>query len=210
MPIWKLPLTHKILFFLLSDDLFTIGLASFLTGHILNVIAFLTPTNTTKIFKMEVMPKLGIPFLLILLIMLTTLYTVGPGASGEKLTSSSVLCIAVPVYALVLGVAPWRATVRRYLANGNGESKSIWTLVVVGYIIYMGSDATLAIDRFSWGVPNVALRNVIVMSTYWIGQLFISSAVDVCTTSCSIFWLNSEPIFELSDSLLTAEVQTRQ
>ncbi len=73
----------------------------------------------------------------------------------------------VCVYALVLATMMHRAYDRSAAAVG----RSSWVLCFVGALLFVLSDSVLAWDRF---VHPVAAARVIVMTTYYAGQLLIA------------------------------------
>ncbi|GMI09052.1 hypothetical protein TrVE_jg12377 [Triparma verrucosa] len=209
-------LFHALGDFLLEIDFFTFGLASFLVAHSCNLVAFsskadespdswpiccqelsskskrarklnssLTPIQRDEDIKHNFLrPNLAIPFVLYYGTLMAILNTVGPGSAGDKLTSDPIMVACVAVYGAVLASCPWRCLVR-YKHCFVAENQVIWMFVLLGYLTYALSDSTLAIDRFSQKIQD-PYRTVIVMTTYWGGQLLISLCCDVEFANASI------------------------
>ncbi|GMI47144.1 hypothetical protein TrCOL_g9864 [Triparma columacea] len=213
---------HALGDYLLQIDIFTVGLASFLIAHLLNVCAFITKADENKPFffysqrsnldssiagasssstptkKTPLMrdamrkenflhAKLFTPFLAYLIVVVSILLTVPPSPSISPLSSDPVMTACVIFYGLTLASCPWRALVRRKFCFVT-ENQLIWTIVFIGYCIYASSDTILSIDKFTYPLPEPA-RSILVMSTYWIGQLLISTAVDAELPKASILSL---------------------
>jgi hypothetical protein len=124
------------------------------------------------------------PFIIYYCALMAIVNTTGPGSSGTKLTDDPVLVACVALYGAVLASCPWRCLVRvRHCFVA--ENQVIWTFVFIGYLTYALSDSTLAIDRFSQTIP-APYRTIIVMTTYWGGQLLISLCCDVEFPNASI------------------------
>ncbi|GMH55145.1 hypothetical protein TL16_g03292 [Triparma laevis f. inornata] len=201
-------------FLLEIDNMFTFGLASFLVAHSCNLVAFsskadespdswpiccqklsskskrklnssLTPIQRDEDVKHNFLrPKLAIPFVIYYGAFMAILNTVGPGSAGDKLTSDPIMVACVAAYGAVLASCPWRCLVR-YKHCFVAENQMIWMFVLLGYLTYAVSDSTLAIDRFSQQIPE-PYRTIVVMTTYWGGQLLISLCCDVEFANASI------------------------
>ena len=168
---------------------FTVGLGSFLIGHVLNVAAFSSDGLVKVGSRIQASPPplrldLAVPFVLYAGSILAVLFLVGPGSTGKMLGESTVMSIAVPIYGVILASCPWRAFARR---GAFLESGALWLVVGIGYCIYALSDSCLSLMRFSHSVPE-PWRTIIVMITYWSGQLLISLACDVKQPEASILW----------------------
>ena len=157
-------------FLLVFESLFTAGLGSFLIGHVLNIIAFASPSDadyddahydTDDTPTPPLALPLSLPFLLYATAFITTLMF-----TSNTLSADPVLSACVAVYAVVLASCPWRSLVRlTHLLPG--ESEALWKVVVVGYVVYASSDSMLAVDRF-WGDGDVIpepWRSVLIMGT---------------------------------------------
>ena len=94
------------------------------------------------------------------------------------------MSFAVPTYAICLVLCPFSAWRRGAFALP-GESQKLWTFVCAGYCIYCVSDALLGLDRFSVEIAEPA-RTILVMSTYWLGQLLIGLACDFASPELSV------------------------
>ncbi|GMH72495.1 hypothetical protein TrRE_jg4733 [Triparma retinervis] len=152
-----------------------------------------TPTKKTPLMRdamrMEnfLHAELSVPFLAYLIVVVSILLTVPPPISVSPLSSDPVMTACVIFYGLTLASCPWRALVRRNFCFVT-ENQLVWTVVFVGYCIYASSDTILSIDKFTYPLPEPA-RSILVMSTYWIGQLLISTAVDAELPKASILSL---------------------
>jgi len=170
---------------------FAVGLASFLVGHLLNLLAFSSPGLDKaggRIQTRSLPPlrfDLAVPCVLYTGSIVAVLFLIGPGANGTMLGDNLVMSIAVPIYAVTLGSCPWRAMARRGVFLD--ESGKLWAVVGVGYCFYAISDSCLSVARFSHNVAEPG-RSIAVMTTYWTGQLLISVACDVKQPEASVLW----------------------
>jgi uncharacterized membrane protein YhhN len=181
-------------YLLVFDNLFTAGLASFLLAHTLNLVAFVSAADVDDddevaalhhSHPLKLRLDLAAPFALYVFAFVLLLMLVGPASPGdEKLSQDAFLSVCVVIYASVLGSCPWRSFVR-YKDCYPGENRALWMIVFVGYLIYASSDSMLAIDRFVATIPE-PWRSILVMATYWTGQLLISVACDVGCRKASV------------------------
>ncbi len=136
--------------FLISDDLFIAGLASFLGAHIFYIIAY----HQTGAATGELRPLDVIKFVIVGAVLVWVLY---PGLGG--------MLIPVLVYALVLlSMGVW-AHKRR-----GATSASSFVLVSTGVILFVVSDSLIAVNKFAFAVPA---ERILVMSTYISAQYLI-------------------------------------
>ena len=135
---------------------FIIGLAGFLISHALYIISYRkSRTNETNVEISK--PRLARYNFFFLLICLTLLMVLRPNL-GELLFP--VIC-----YAFVLTFMAITA-MHRY---GRTNQKSFW-LVMVGAMLFMASDSTLALNKFMEPIPHAGF---IIMLTYISAQYFI-------------------------------------
>jgi len=160
-----------------------VGLAAFLVAHLLNLKAFCSLSSEGEAPPLRL--DLALMFGIFVASMLSLLFIVGPGSAGTMLRSSAVLSIAVPIYGCVLGSCPWRALARR--GAFENECSELWTVAGLGYCIYAVSDTCLSISRFSASIRE-PIRTILVIGTYWGGQLLISVACDVREPEASVLW----------------------
>ena len=147
-------------------DLFVPGLLAFLAAHISYIVAFQTPVAGTR---PPWAPLRALPAVLLGAVMA---YVVLPKAGG--------LAIPVGAYMVVILGMLWRATAR---AGGAQDGAAAGIAGMVGALLFVASDTTLAIHRF---VEPVGASQYVIMVTYWLGQLGITvSAVRLARSSPS-------------------------
>jgi uncharacterized membrane protein YhhN len=140
---------------LFQDQFFVYGLASFLFAHILLI------TVSSKFLKKTAIAKIlthSIPFLLILMLLL---YTVYPTLED--------LLIPVIVYGIVISVFG----IVTFIVYSNERSKEN-LLLFVGAITFILSDSVLAINKF---YESTELLEDTIMVTYIIAQYLICRAM---------------------------------
>ena len=137
-------------------DLFMPGLASFLVMQVLYAYAFYLD-NPQKLISKFACLRLA-PFFLFAVILYLILI---PYLSGF------VMKIAVAIYALSIATMAWMSFLRK-----NKVSKQSYFLVFTGAILFMISDALIAIDKFITPVP---LNTIWVMGSYCLAQYFIAA-----------------------------------
>lgn len=136
--------------FLMRDDMFTPGLASFLVAHLFYITAY----QKTGAANGELRPLDIIKFLLFGAGLIWVLY---PDLGG--------MLIPVIVYALVLlSMGVW-AHKRR-----GATSAASFVLVSAGAMLFVISDGLIAINKFAYAVPA---ERILVMSTYIAAQYLI-------------------------------------
>jgi uncharacterized membrane protein YhhN len=136
--------------FLMLDNMFTAGLASFLVAHIFYIIAYQkTGAASGKLKPLDI-----IKFVLFGVVLIWVLY---PGLGG--------MLIPVLAYALVLlSMGIW-AHKRR------GATTAVsFTLVTAGAMLFVISDGLIAINKFAFEIPA---ERILVMSTYITAQYLI-------------------------------------
>ena len=98
-----------------------------------------------------------------------------------------VMLIAVSVYIFLLGIAQWRA-----LASLSFEGSIIrWRKVyaAIGISLFVISDCILGISKF---IQPILFHRLLVMSTYYSAQLFISLSVINSNIFINISTINKE------------------
>lgn len=85
----------------------------------------------------------------------------------------TVMLIAVNMYTILLGLAEWRALVACVSCEG-GVVRWSKVYAVIGISLFVISDCILGISKF---VQPILFHRVLVMSTYYSAQLFISLSV---------------------------------
>jgi len=141
------------LFLGLGERWFLFGLASFLVAHIVYILTF-RASFSVRLFKRQPMRILGV---LAILATLTGMLTFLSGSLGPML-------LPVVAYSLVLagiGICAMGADLRSPLA-------------AIGALLFIGSDAMIAIGKFHSPVP---FEHYAVWGTYYVAQLFIEEAV---------------------------------
>lgn len=135
-----------------SDDLFIPGLLAFLTAHLLYIAGLATQWPGWA-------PLRGLPGLVFACAVFALLL---PGLGP--------LTIPVGVYCLVIAAMLWRAT----LGFGRpGVDPTLARLAAAGALLFVVSDAILAVDKFATPLPLARLLN---MSSYWGGQALLCAA----------------------------------
>jgi uncharacterized membrane protein YhhN len=138
---------------LMFPGYFIYGLASFLIGHLCYWVAFFPPT-----WSLEVLWPL-LPLLAFGGWMLKYLW---PGLSkGLKIPVSLYLTVIVGMTTLAVS--------RALSVPSPAATSAAW-----GALLFLASDATLAVDRFRKPFP---LARAVVLATYYAGQLFIALSV---------------------------------
>jgi len=137
-----------------SADTFLFGLIAFLLGHIFYIIAFLSDSRR---------PGLGYAVFA---------YLYGVAIYGLLYQAGNLGEMALPVmiYILVITTMVWRAAARlgAPAANPKSVKAGLW-----GALLFLISDSLLAISLF---VTHFPMSGVIVILTYWLGQLGITLA----------------------------------
>jgi len=139
---------------MLPSDRFAAGLASFFVAHLLYITAFATDAGFGSA------PLALLPFILCS----AALYPLLRPNLGR-------LEIPVLLYMLVIAVMAWQA-VARWLAVGQLAA----LLAAVGAVLFVISDAALALDRFHRPIPAATILK---RSTYFGGQWLIALSIGV-------------------------------
>lgn len=135
-----------------SDDLFIPGLLAFLTAHLLYIAGLALQWPGWA-------PLRGLPGLVFAGAVFALLL---PGLGP--------LTLPVGVYSLVIAAMLWRAT----LGIGRpGVDPTLARLAAAGALLFVVSDAILAINKFATPLPLARLLN---MSSYWGGQALLCAA----------------------------------
>jgi len=136
-----------------SPDTFLIGLVTFLIGHIFYIIAFLTDCRR---------PAWGVAIFA---------YLYGIAIYGFlDMGNMGDMALPVLIYVLVITTMVWRAAARFHAPGVNQASARAG---LVGALFFLASDSLLAISLFVYDLP---LASIVVIITYWIGQLGITLA----------------------------------
>ena len=137
----------------LSPDAFLFGLIAFLIGHIFYILAFLTDCRR---------PVWGVAIF-------AYLYGVGI-FSFLDMGDMGDMMLPVLIYILVITTMLWRAAARFHAPGVNHASAKAGLL---GALFFLASDSLLAITLFVYDLPYAG---IVVILTYWIGQLGITLA----------------------------------
>jgi len=155
-PGWRMLVVFALVFswggdvFLMLDDMFVAGLASFLVAHIFYIIAYQkTGAATGKIKPFEL-----VAFALYGIALMWILY---PGLGG--------MFVPVAAYAVVLLTMGVWAHKRR-----GATAIASFKYVSAGVILFVISDSLIAINKFAFEVPA---ERLLVMSTYITAQFLI-------------------------------------
>ncbi|MHA6260926.1 lysoplasmalogenase [Sporosarcina sp. CAU 1771] len=138
---------------------FMAGLVTFFIGHIFYIFAF---RNAAR----KPVPK---PIAVLLI-----LYGVGMAvwiAGSQFAIGETILGIAIIAYISIILLMGWMAIRTRL------------KLAIIGAILFMVSDSVLAVDRFTYEIPN---RDAIVMLTYYGAQIFIAASIGSRTVKYSV------------------------
>lgn len=155
-PGWRMLVVLALVFswggdiFLMLDDMFVAGLASFLVAHIFYIIAY----QKTGAAKGKVRPFDLVAFALYGVALMWVLY---PGLGG--------MLIPVGAYALVLITMGVWAHKRR-----GATVAASFKYVSTGVILFVISDSLIATNMFAFDVPG---ERLLVMSTYITAQFLI-------------------------------------
>ena len=144
--------------FLMLHDMFVAGLASFLIGHILYVIAFSKQTNAKALSKHK-------SYILIAGILASYSYYL----YGILQPSLGPLKVPVILYILVIAAMAFFAYTRRYQTNSLS-----FIISLVGALLFIFSDSILAINKF---VAYLANSGLYIMSSYILAQYFITLGI---------------------------------
>jgi uncharacterized membrane protein YhhN len=139
-----------------SPDTFLFGLISFLLGHILYIIAFLSDCRS---------PGWGYAIFV---------YLYGVAVYGFLETGNlGEMALPVLAYILVITTMVWRAAARYHAPGVNQESAKAG---VLGSLLFLASDSLLAVTLFVYDIPYAS---IVVIITYWLGQLGITLAAQL-------------------------------
>jgi len=139
---------------LIRPDLFVVGLLAFLVAHLFYLWAF-----TREVALAEKLWPFGV-VAVIAATMLTVLWPVLPEP----------LRFPVLGYVVMLGMMTAQAITRDKVLGTAASKKA-----ALGGILFMLSDALLAINHFHTGIPLAALW---VLATYYAAQTFIALSID--------------------------------
>jgi len=140
----------------LGDRTFILGLAAFLLGHLAYVGAFLQDCRRPR-------PLLALASYAYGILAFVILNTAG---------DLGALTLPVAAYVLVISTMLWRGLSRWGVA---GIARGSARLGAAGAVLFTASDSVLAysmfVERFGWA-------GLLIMSTYWLGQLGITLSAD--------------------------------
>lgn len=139
------------IFLMLPKDRFIPGLASFLVAHLIYIYAF-------QDFEFIFDPILIIP---LIIAGITVLYILWPTLAEMK--------IPVIVYMAIIIAMAWLAS-ERYLVLSDTAS----FYACIGALVFLFSDATLAIDRFK---KQFSSAYAMIIISYYVAQYFIALSV---------------------------------
>ncbi len=128
-----------------SNQLFIMGLISFLIAHINYITAFVGRSKKLNLLPALILLMLGS---LLFLLLLPKLHTLMP---------------AVLIYLIVILIMAWRA-----IAQANFDNYAKYA--ALGAIIFIISDSLIAIDKFYAPLSHIRW---IIMPTYWTAQALI-------------------------------------
>lgn len=146
------------IFLMLNENMFVAGLASFLIGHILYVIAFSKQTSAKALSK----HKSYILIAGILASFCYYLYSILQPSLGPLKTP-------VILYIIVIAAMAFFAYTRRYQTNTLS-----FIISLVGALLFIFSDSILAINKF---VAYLANSGLYIMSSYILAQYFITLGI---------------------------------
>lgn len=139
------------IFLMLPKDRFIPGLASFLVAHLIYIYAF-------QDFEFIFEPLLIIP---LIIAGITVLYILWPTLAEMK--------IPVMVYMSIIIVMAWLASERYFVLH---DSASFYACI--GALVFLFSDAILAIDRFK---SRFSSAYAMIIVSYYAAQYFIALSV---------------------------------
>jgi len=146
------------IFLMLNENMFVAGLASFLIGHILYVIAFSKQTSAKALSKHK-------SYILIAGILASFsyyLYNILQPSLGP-------LKIPVILYIIVIAAMAFFAYTRRYQTNTLS-----FIICLIGALLFIFSDSILALNKFVAYLTNSGLY---IMSSYILAQYFITLGI---------------------------------
>jgi len=146
------------IFLMLNENMFVAGLASFLIGHILYVIAFSKQTSAKALSKHK-------SYILIAGILASFsyyLYSILKPSLGP-------LKIPVILYIIVIAAMAFFAYTRRYQTNTLS-----FIICLIGALLFIFSDSILALNKF---VAYLANSGLYIMSSYILAQYFITLGI---------------------------------
>lgn len=139
-------------FLMLPQNTFVFGLISFLIAHIFYIVAYRSVSGFHFTWW------IALPYVLYGILML---YLLWPHVGALRLP--------VIIYATVLMIMGWQAAEQWWHVRDVSM-----LLAMVGAILFILSDTTLALNKFRAPVPQ---RDLIIMSTYYAAQLLIAWSV---------------------------------
>ena len=155
-PGWRIMVIIALVFswggdvFLMRDDMFIAGLASFLLAHIFYIIAY----QKTGAAQGRIRP---VDLMAVTVYGLVLIWVLYPGLGG--------MLIPVLAYALVLLTMGVWALKRRGYTSGIS-----FRYVSIGVILFVISDSMIAVNKFAF---EMSLERLLVMSTYITAQFMI-------------------------------------
>ncbi len=142
---------------MLPNDRFVEGLASFFVAHVFYILAFSTTGQRSMLAEVLIPVALG-----------------GIGVLGFVWTEiEGRLKAPVLAYVTVIVMMTWMA-ITRAIGTENTDLQNLAILAAIGAVLFMISDAVLAIDRFKF---PFRFARPIVLSTYFAAQTLIALSV---------------------------------
>ena len=141
--------------FLMFQDQFVCGLASFLVGHILYVIAFMKQTSPRLLVKHK-------GYILVVGVLATYSYYL------FSVLEPSLGPLKIPVILYIITIA-----LMAIFAFTRKHTVSLWSFIItfIAALLFIVSDSILAVDKF---VAYVANSGLMIMSTYILAQYGIT------------------------------------
>jgi len=147
--------------FLLWEEYFVFGLASFLVGHLFFVFAF---TSVNGWFKNST------PLIILLIIVGVYYWFLFPNLNE--------LAIPVAVYILVIITMVWQA-LGLYLSSRNNTFQTI----AIAAVLFAFSDSVIAWDKF---VVPFEWSGVIILATYWLAIYLLADSCSKLESELSL------------------------
>ncbi|HLP51254.1 MAG TPA: lysoplasmalogenase [Chitinophagales bacterium] len=159
---WIGDVTLMLLF--VNENLFLVGLVSFLITHILYTISFGGVSNKSITTLLRKRVWVLVPLAIYLVALLSALI---PGITGNEHTKP--ILVPVLIYTTAIGIMVVFA-INRY---GRVSDKS-FALVFGGALLFMLSDSVIAINKF---LQPFNIAGIVIMSTYITAQYLIAKGM---------------------------------
>lgn len=163
-----------------GENFFLLGLGSFLFAHLSYIVSFVSYPYNKGEGAISRNWKLVLPYCLILILILIFLQD-----------SLGVYKLPVFIYAFVI------VTMSAFSLNMLGRTtKNGGKHLVIGALLFMVSDFTIAIKKFKYPELNEILSSLIIMATYLIGQYLMAKGA-------------VESVREIKDRTIRKDVNSR-